>query len=63
MYRGRFSGWYAFKAERLEKQKEQEEFELQQGYNPFGQQGKPNNVPGKSPPKKEGDPDGKGEKV
>lgn len=51
--------------ERLKKQKEEEqaEFEQQQGYNPFKQQGKANDVPGKSPPKKEGDSDGKGQKI
>ena len=50
--------------ERLKKQKEEEqaEFERQQGYNPFQQAGKAGNQPGKSPPKKEGDP-GEGEKV
>ena len=51
--------------ERLKKQEEEEqaEFERQQGYNPFQQTGKAGNQPGKSPPKKEGDPGGKGEKV
>lgn len=51
--------------ERLRKQKEEEqaEFERQQGYNPFWQQGKQDDVSGKSPLKKEGDPDGKSEKV
>ncbi len=51
--------------ERLQKQreKEQEEFEQQQGYNPFQAQGKTGKQPGKSPPKKEGDPDGKDEEV
>lgn len=50
--------------ERLKKQREeeQEEFERQQAYNPFQQQGKAGNQSGKSPPKKEGDP-GEGEKV
>ena len=47
--------------ERLREQKEEEqaEFERQQGYDPFRRQGGPE----ESPPKKEGDPDGKGEKV
>lgn len=50
--------------ERLKKQKEEEqaEFEQQQGYNPFQRTGKAGNQPGKSPPKKEGDP-GEGEKI
>ena len=50
--------------ERLKKQREEEqaEFERQQGYNPFKQPGKAGNQPGKSPPKKEGDP-GEGEEV
>ncbi len=50
--------------ERLKKQKEEEQAEFErQGYNPFGQQGKSNNIPEKFPPKKEGDPDGKDKKV
>lgn len=51
--------------ERLEKQREEEqaEFERQQGYNPFQQQNKPEDVSEKSPTKKEGDPDDKGKKV
>lgn len=50
--------------ERLKKQKEEEqaEFEQQQGYNPFQRTGKAGNQPGKSQPKKEGDP-GEGEKI
>ena len=50
--------------ERLKRQKEEEqaEFEQQQGYNPFQQTGKAGNQPGKSPPKKEGDP-GESEEV
>ena len=50
---------------RLQEQREEEqaEYERQQGYNPFRQQGKQDDVSGKSPPKKEGDPDGKSEKV
>ncbi len=42
-----------------ERQKEREEFEQQQGYNPWGK----NEGTGTSPSKKEGDFDGKGEKV
>ena len=42
-----------------ERKKEQEEFEQQQGYNPWGK----NEGTGTSPSKKEGDFDGKGEKV
>lgn len=51
--------------ERLKKQKEEEQAELerQQGYNPFGQQGKSDDTPGKFLPKREGNLDGKGEKV
>ncbi len=51
--------------ERLKKQKEEEqaEFERQQGYNPFKQEAKPDEVSGKSPPEKEGDADGKRGKV
>ena len=50
--------------ERLKKQREEEqaEFEKQQGYNPFQQQGKTSNQLGKSLPKKEGDP-GEGKEV
>ncbi len=49
---------------RLQEQKEEEqaEFEQQQGYNPFRQQGRQDDVSGESPPKKGGDP-GEGEKV
>lgn len=49
--------------ERLKKQEEeaQAEFERQQGYNPFRQQGKAGSQQGKSPPRKGGDPGEGGE--
>jgi len=47
--------------ERLEKQKQKEQEELVKEYDPFNPQKR--NIPGKLPPKKEGDPNGESEKV